>query len=519
MGSCNSKNSKTQKITTVNDNKEVQNDTQNENDNEVKKTKSNIEKDLAINSKMFVGKSQGLPTENYILNKKLGEGSYGVVWKVKHILTGHDRAMKKINKTVRTNNETEIDILNEIEILKKMDHPNIVKIFEFYSTLEGYFLITEYCTGGELFDEISQNAPFSELRTSFIMYQIFSAVNYCHKSNIIHRDLKPENILIESVDQKGFYQLKIIDFGTAKLYERNKSEKKIIGSSYYIAPEVLNKNYNEKCDLWSCGVILYILISGRAPFSGEKDSIILEKIKIGKYDLSRSPFNKISAECKDLIRKLLEVNPKKRISASEALQHTWFAKQNIKKIFTNVNEELLKITIDNLLDYNPEHKLQQVVLGYLVHNFPQIEEIKEINKIFHKFDENNDGRLTKEEMTNGLIINLKENQNNAEAIVDEIFGIIDSDQNGYIEFEEFIRAGIDKRIFIDEEILRFAFDYFDKDGSGSITIKELKHIFCVDNDLDYTERLMKEVMRGIDTDGNGEISFTEFVAMMDKILQ
>ena len=116
------------------------------------------------------------------------------------------------------------------------------------------------------------------------MYQIFSAVNYCHSMNIIHRDLKPENILIEKKEGKK-YSIKIIDFGTAKLYEKNKKEKKVIGSSYYIAPEVLTENYNQMCDLWSCGVILYILLSGKAPFAGKTDSIILEKIKIGKYNM------------------------------------------------------------------------------------------------------------------------------------------------------------------------------------------------------------------------------------------
>ncbi len=202
---------------------------------------------IKINSNLYVGKSEGVPTENYAMVKRLGEGSYGVVWKVKHLLTGHDRAMKKINKSTKTKKETELEIMNEIEILRKMDHPHIVKIFEFFNTPEGYFLITEFCTGGELFQEVADKAPFIESTAANIMYQIFSAVNYCHNLNIIHRDLKPENILIESCTSQGTYNLKIIDFGTAKIYEKNKAEKKIIGSSYYIAPEVLNKDYNEKC--------------------------------------------------------------------------------------------------------------------------------------------------------------------------------------------------------------------------------------------------------------------------------
>ena len=187
-----------------------------------------------------------------------------------------------------------------------------MKIFEFFIEPDGYYLITEYCGGGELFDAIKKNGCFTEPVAANIMYQIFNAINYCHQTNnIIHRDLKPENILIVNKDEStGFYNVKIIDFGTAKIYEKNKNLNKIIGSSYYIAPEVLLKNYNEKCDIWSCGVILYILLCGKVPFNGKNDSEILQKIKGGKYDLNRHPFESVSDEAKDLIdtaEKLIEL--------------------------------------------------------------------------------------------------------------------------------------------------------------------------------------------------------------------
>lgn len=300
----------------------------NENIRRQKNTIDN-ECDIRVDNDIIVNKVDGAPSENYDIKKKLGEGSYGVVWKVEHKQTGLTRAMKKIIKNPRSKNDSEKEIMNEINILKKMDHPNIVKIFEFYNTPEGYYLITEFCSEGELFNEIVDNAPFSEDAAARIMYQIFSAVNYCHGMNIIHRDLKPENILIEKKEGKK-YNIKIIDFGTAKLYEKNKSEKKVIGSSYYIAPEVLTENYNQMCDLWSCGVILYILLSGKAPFSGKTDSIILEKIKIGKYNMNIKAFENISSEVKDLIQNLLQKSPNKRLTASKALEHSWFKKLNVK---------------------------------------------------------------------------------------------------------------------------------------------------------------------------------------------
>src|SRR5690606_797892 len=137
----------------------------------------------------------------------------------------------------------------------------------------------------ELFKKIIDSAPFDEGFTAYIMYQIISCMFYCHTMGIIHRDLKPENILIENMERNGYFRIKIIDFGTAKIYEKGKIERKVIGSSYYIAPEVLNKNYNEKCDLWSCGVIMYILLSARPPFNGDDDGQIVARIRQGGYDL------------------------------------------------------------------------------------------------------------------------------------------------------------------------------------------------------------------------------------------
>merc|ERR1712100_450494 len=157
----------------------------NENIRRQKNTIDN-ECDIRVDNDIIVNKVDGAPSENYDIKKKLGEGSYGVVWKVEHKQTGLTRAMKKIIKNPRSKNDSEKEIMNEINILKKMDHPNIVKIFEFYNTPEGYYLITEFCSEGELFNEIVDNAPSSEDAAARIMYQIFSAVNYCHGMNIIH---------------------------------------------------------------------------------------------------------------------------------------------------------------------------------------------------------------------------------------------------------------------------------------------------------------------------------------------
>jgi calcium-dependent protein kinase len=168
-----------------------------------------------------------------------------------------------------------------------------------------------------------------------------SAISYCHEQKVAHRDLKPENILIDP-KQKG--AIKVIDFGTAHLFDPQKSMHQMYGTAYYIAPEILEGNYDEKCDLWSIGVILYIMLSGKPPFSGKNDSEILSKVANGKYSLSGDVWNRRSDDLKDLIKSLMEKDPKKRISARDAMQHKWIQ----RKVHNEFDLTLAKKTFLNL---------------------------------------------------------------------------------------------------------------------------------------------------------------------------
>ena len=155
---------------------------------------------------------------------------------------------------------------DEFNNLRSLDHPNIVKIHEYFEDRDKCYIITEILKGGELFDEITRRNRFSENDAAMIMKHIFQSVNYCHKNHIMHRDLKPENIMLE--ENKDYSQIKIIDFGLSRHFENDEIIHQAIGTPDYMAPEVMNRQYNEKCDIWSCGVILYILLSGFPPFSG-----------------------------------------------------------------------------------------------------------------------------------------------------------------------------------------------------------------------------------------------------------
>lgn len=197
----------------------------------------------------------------------LGKGGFGEVKKVIHKLTNNARAMKIIKRD--NVDESFMAALNsEIKILQMLDHPNIVKLYEVYQDPKNIYMITEYLEGGELFDMILKSRNFNENIAAKIMKQVLSAVAYCHSKKIVHRDLKPENLLLASNDS---FEIKVIDFGLSRTFSPDKSMYSKMGTPFYIAPEVLKKKYNEKCDIWSCGVILYILLSGNPPFNGKND--------------------------------------------------------------------------------------------------------------------------------------------------------------------------------------------------------------------------------------------------------
>ena len=345
---------------------------------------------INLTNDVIVSQSNKKPSDDYKRLNYLGEGSYATVYCVENRITGSKRAMKVISKGDNCNDEDDKEITNEINILRTLDHPNILKIFEFYSSKESYSIVTELCQGGELFQEIIDRGPFDENYSAYVMFQILSAINYCHKMKIIHRDLKPENILIIERDSNGMPRIKIADVGTSKIVEKGHVQRKLVGSSYYIAPEVLKKHYDEKCDLWSCGVIMYILLSGRPPFPGDNDREIMDNVAKGKYDLNHSPFDKVSDSAKDLIKKLLVMDPRSRISAQEALNHPWFKEKKSRELYNRIKDEsTLTKMINNLKSYKRDSVIQETALAYLVHNFPQLKDVVNACKLFNQIEDQN----------------------------------------------------------------------------------------------------------------------------------
>ena len=475
-----------------------------------------IEMKIPVIQETLITQKFGDPDKYYKKIKDLGSGSYGSVYKAKNLIMDNIVAIKAIEK-VQDNMVDDMEIKNEINILKTLSHPNIVKIYEFFDTALYYYLVTEYCKKGELFSYITN--VYNERQLAILFYQVFSGLCYLHEKKILHRDLKLENLMISEIEKdvvtgEEYFWIKIIDFGTAKIFHKNKIEKAIIGSSYYIAPEVLKQKYNEKCDTWSVGVILYMTLVGVAPFDGKNDEDIIKRIKIGKYNKNNERYVKHSEEVKDLLSKLLEKNVEKRFSSKEALNHPWFEKFGGRHLFSNFKPEEIKPYIENLFHYKYNSKLQELVIAFLVHNLSNNDETLIILKMFRYFNKSGDCKLTKDELKKGLY-DYKDKEE-VDEMTDAIFKKLDGDNNGYIEYEEFLRACVDKKSLMTKEKLKYAFRFLDKDNSKTLNAQKILQSFLTKPNKEL-EAVFNITLKEVDKDSDGIINFNEFLELMIKI--
>ena len=486
-----------------------------ENSNVIKKL-FNIQMSIPVSQELLVVKQKGNPSDKYIRGRKIGSGSYGTVYEAKNLVFNNTVAMKVIAKHEGMDN---LSINNEIDILKKLSHPNIVRIYEFYESENYFYLINELCNGGELFNFINKST-LNEQQLSVLFYQVFSGLCYLHENNILHRDIKPENILISSKEKdlltdEEYLWIQIIDFGTAKIFEDNKNLKRIVGSAYYIAPEVLKHDYNEKCDTWSVGIILYMFLAGKAPFDGRSNEEIINSIKTKTLDLNNENLLQRSDEARDLVKGLLNKNIEERLSAKQALNHKWFKKFNGRQLFGNFMEKDIQPYINNLFNYTFHSKIQQLVIAFLVHNLPTTNSSRNILKLYRYFNISGDCKLTKDELVKGLNKYRKEVE--VRKKVDHLFILLDGDNNGFIEYEEFLRACIDKKEILTDEYLKYAYKFLDKENRGNLSVKEISNSFLKEENKLFEIAISKDI-NDVDQDGDGNINFNEFKQLMTNTM-
>ena len=448
--------------------------------------------------------SRGL-RDIYDCTKKLGKGGYGKVFQVKNKSTNKLYACKKLSKLNIKNLQK---LQNEIEVLMKMDHPNIVKLYEVFESQNSLYLIMEECCGGELFDRIlhriNTNNMYTEREACLLMKQIIGAIEYCHNNGIAHRDLKPENLLYLKEGSEENNPLKIADFGLSQSINLKKMLTSKVGTSYYVPPEILAGNYTEKCDIWSAGIILYILLSGEPPFNGPNDETIFARIKTYKYEFPEQKWSKISVEAKDLLTKML-IQEDKRLSASQVLQHPWFDIIKNEKI----TFEKLNFGKDNFFkEYKDSNQLKKIVLLYIASKLEE-NEILDLKNLFKAFDKDENGQIDYKEFEQGLMELNSEELNKDE--IRQFFNDIDADNNGKIDYTEFIAATLQKQIFLKKETLFEAFSALDSDRDCKITKEELMKILRLQPKED---KFAIKLIELADKNGDGVIDYKEFLQMM-----
>lgn len=441
--------------------------------------------------------------DQYLLGKKLGQGQFGTTYLCTEKTSGRQLACKSIPKRKLLCREDYDDVWREIQIMHHLsEHPNVVRIEATYEDAVFVHLVMELCAGGELFDRIVQKGHYSERQAAALIKTIVGVVEACHSLGVMHRDLKPENFLFDTHAEDA--KLKATDFGLSMFYKPGEYFFDVVGSPYYVAPEVLRKCYGPEADVWSAGVILYILLSGVPPFWAESETGIFRQILQGKLDFDSDPWPTISDSAKDLIRKMLERDPRKRLSAHEVLCHEWIVDDRVAP-----DKPLDSAVLSRLKQFSAMNKLKKMALRVIAERLSE-EEIGGLKELFKMIDTDNSGTITFEELKAGL---KKVGSELMESDIKALMDAADIDNSGTIDYGEFLAATLHMNKMEREENLVAAFSFFDKDGSGYITIDELQQA-CKDFGLGDVH--LDDMIKEIDQDNDGRIDYGEFTAMMRK---
>jgi len=465
--------------------------------------------------------------EHYNMDtKSVGKGAFGAVYLARDKSFTNRRVaikqvIKSIHKTVETPPHT-----HEIEAMRTLDHPNVCKLFEVFSSSRKIFFIMEFCEGGDLFDWIIEHKDnkkrIPEATTTEIIRQVASVLSYAHMKNIAHRDLKPENICFASKDPKN-YAVKVIDWGLSEVFE-GASMLEGFGTPDYQAPEVHMRNpYNCSCDLWSLGVVMYIMLCGKPPFWGERNDMV-RKIKRADYPMKKAEWSPISNAAKDLVKKLLEPKVDKRLTAARVLEHEW-----LQTRCDDVEVDVIpmrRISSSTLNVLGNIHELQGLpvfrsICMAVVARHLDYKQLEDIHTVFAELDKDKNGFLTEDEISAGFCEFLARRPGFGKPWRNSLDFLqsIDLNGDGRIEFTEFCTAALSCRPELPEEALWGAFKTFDNDGSGGISLSEMESVMkCVNIQGRSNCEVCKHIMHQFDIDGNGVLDFTEFKDMMHNKL-
>ncbi|WVZ74159.1 hypothetical protein U9M48_022374 [Paspalum notatum var. saurae] len=441
--------------------------------------------------------------DHYALGRKLGQGQFGTTYLCTDLATGVDYACKSIAKRKLITKEDVEDVRREIQIMHHLaGHRNVVAIKGAYEDQQYVHIVMDLCAGGELFDRIIQRGHYSERKAAELTRIIVGVVEACHSLGVMHRDLKPENFLLANKDDD--MSLKAIDFGLSVFFKPGQIFTDVVGSPYYVAPEVLRKRYGPEADVWTAGVILYILLSGVPPFWAETQQGIFDAVLKGVIDFDSDPWPVISESAKDLIRRMLNPRPAERLTAHEVLCHPWICDQGVAP-----DRPLDPAVLSRIKQFSAMNKLKKMALQVIAESLSE-EEIAGLKEMFMAMDTDNSGAITYDELKEGL---RKYGSTLKDTEIRDLMEAADIDNSGTIDYIEFIAATLHLNKLEREEHLVAAFSYFDKDGSGYITVDELQQA-CKEHNMPAA--FLDDVIKEADQDNDGRIDYGEFVAMMTK---
>ncbi|XP_047322619.1 calcium-dependent protein kinase 28-like [Impatiens glandulifera] len=440
--------------------------------------------------------------KRYTLGKLLGHGQFGYTYVGIDKSNGDRVAVKRIEKSKMVLPIAVEDVKREVKILEELTgHENVVRFFNAFEDSNYVYIAMELCEGGELLDRIlaKKDSRYSEKDAAVVVRQMLKVAAQCHLHGLVHRDMKPENFLFKSPKEDS--PLKATDFGLSDFIRPGKKFQDIVGSAYYVAPEVLKRKSGPESDVWSIGVITYILLCGRRPFWDKTEDGIFKEVLRNKPDFRRKPWPTISEGAKDFVKKLLVKDPRVRLTAAQALSHSWVREGG------NASEIPLDISVlSNMRQFVKYSRFKQFALRALATTLDE-EELADLRDQFDAIDADKNGSISLEEMRHALAKDLPWSLKESRVL--EILQAIDSNTDGLVDFTEFVAAAIhvhQMEELSSEKWLRrsqAAFSKFDVNGDGYITAQELQMHTGLRGSIDP---LLEEA----DIDRDGKISLPEF---------
>jgi len=431
-----------------------------------------------------------------IAEPALGDGRRAPLLLGRCKVTGRCRAIRDISKVHHKNPKA---LKQEVALMKGMDHPNIIRLFETFEDHTRHTLVMEVCEGGTLFDHIVEAGHLDERTAARALRGVLRAVFYMHQRDIAHRDLKPENFMLQSPGPLTSSSLKLVDFGTARSATETTILSTRIGMPFYFAPEVWKGRYTRKCDIWSCGAVAYALLCGSPPFTGASDGEVLEKVHRGVLAFKEPAWQGASDKAQTFVCQLMRTNARERHDAKQALSHEWISECAPKGPELVPFSEKEKIHfVDRWCTYQRANKLKRAALHVIANQLDvhmDSVDTRRLRDIFIALDTDGSGHMTREKLRDPLVMQS---------------GLL-LDGNFAMSYTEFIAAGIHGSKTIDEGACRTAFSLFDRDGDGEISTDELAQVLDRGT-LKYASAI---AMKTVDCNNDVRISFDEFLQMMD----